>query len=184
MRFVCRPRVGCCCSIKHTPLASLARRRYGCPPVRFGPTQTRNGPTAHVRSVPTISSDASILMRMSFECVKCCFGTGARTLLLLAKMSLVEISTAMGSSIPTSVHSPAAMRAEAVLMPVYGQDYIKPKDVVFPRGEVPKKEYKPLILCVDTQARCLGSSESTHLCHTPWACRPFKSRPCGTHLGV
>ena len=124
-------------------------------------------------------------MRMSFECVKCCFGTGARTLLLLAKMSLVEISTAMGSSIPTSVHSPAAMRAEAVLMPVYGQDYIKPKDVVFPRGgEVPKKEYKPLILCVDTQARCLGSSESTHLCHTPWACRPFKSRPCGTRLGV
>ena len=182
MRFVCRPRVGCCCSIKHTPLTSLARRRYGCPPVR------RNGPTAHVRSVPTISSDASILMRMSFECVKCCFGTGARTLLLLAKMSLVEISTAMGSSIPTSVHSPAAMRAEAVLMPVYGQDYIKSKDVVFPRGEVPKKEYKPLILClvlcVDTQARCLGSSESTHLCHTPWACRPFKSRPCGTRLGV
>ena len=49
------------------------------------------------------------------------------------------------------------MRAEAVLMPVYGQDYIKSKDVVFPRGEVPKKEYKPLILCVDTQARCLGA---------------------------
>ena len=65
-----------------------------------------------------------------------CFGTGARTLLLLA-MSLSEI-TASGSSFPTSVHGPAALRAVAVLMPVSGQDYIESKELVFPPGRVPK----------------------------------------------
>ena len=66
----------------------------------------------------------------------CRFGTGARTLLLLA-MSLVE-TTAMGPSFSTSVYNPAARRAVAVLMPVSGQDYIKSKELVFPRGRVPK----------------------------------------------
>ena len=74
-------------------------------------------------------SDASISMRMSFECVKCCFGTGARTLLLLA-MS-ISVITASGSSSPPSVHGPAASRAVAVLMRVYGQDYIESKELVW-----------------------------------------------------
>ena len=69
----------------------------------------KSGPTAFRflrsdgASAPSRRSDASILMCMSFECVsslKCsCFGTGARTLLLLA-MSLGEI-TALGSSLAT-----------------------------------------------------------------------------------
>ena len=44
----------------------------------------------------------------------------------------------------------ASARAEAVLMPVYGQDYIKSEDTVFPRGEVPiKNEYKPMVISTD-----------------------------------
>jgi len=73
----------------------------------------------------------------------CCFGTGARTLLLLA-MSLSEI-TASGSSFPTSVHGPAALRAVAVLMPVSGQDYIESKGLVFPRAK-PLEPEKPRVM--------------------------------------
>jgi hypothetical protein len=71
----------------------------------------------------------------------CCFGTGARSLLLLA-MSLVEI-TAMGpscSTLTTSVYVPAARRAVAVLTPFYD---IESEGIVFPRGEVSKYP-KPL----------------------------------------
>ena len=71
----------------------------------------------------------------------CRFGTGARSLMLLA-MSLVEI-TAMGpscSTLTTSVYVPAARRAVAVLTPFY---YIESEGIVFPRGEVSKYP-KPL----------------------------------------
>ena len=126
-RFVCRPRVGRCCSIK-----------FGL----FGPTAFRFLRfRRRVRSARR--SDASISMRMSFECVKCCFGTGARTLLLLA-MSFGEI-TASGSSFPPSVHGPAASRAVAVLMRVSGQDYIESKELVFPRAK-PLEPEKPRVM--------------------------------------
>ena len=76
-------------------------------------------------------------MRISSVSVKCRFGTGARTLLLLA-MSLVE-TTAMGPSFSTSVYNPAARRAVAVLMPFsVDHDYIESESVVFPEGKVPK----------------------------------------------
>ena len=80
-------------------------------------------------------------MRISSVSVKCRFGTGARSLMLLA-MSLVEI-TAVGpscSTLTTSVYVPAARRAVAVLTPFY---YIKSEGIVFPRGTVPKYP-KPL----------------------------------------
>ena len=64
-----------------------------------------------------------------WECYMCGFGTGARTLLLLA-MSLVEI-TVMGPSCSTSV-VPAARRAVAVLTPFSVYDYIESEGVVFP----------------------------------------------------
>ena len=69
----------------------------------------------------------------------CRFGTGARSLMLLA-MSLVEI-TAMGpscSTLTTSVYVPAARRAVAVLTPFSVPDYIESEGIVFPRGKVPK----------------------------------------------
>ena len=75
----------------------------------------------------------------------CRFGTGARTLLLLLAMSLVEI-TAMGPSCSTSL-VPAARRAVAVLTPFSVYDYIESECiksegvVLIPRGKVPKYMY-------------------------------------------
>ena len=93
--------------------------------------------------------DFRISMRISVESVMCRFGTGARTLLLLAMMSLVEI-TAMGPpSYSTSVYVPAAMRAVAVLTPFSVHDYIESEGILFPRGMVPKypkmiPDFKPI----------------------------------------
>jgi hypothetical protein len=71
----------------------------------------------------------------------CRFGTGARSLLLLA-MSLVKITAVVPScsTLTTSVYVPAARRAVAVLTPFY---YIESEGIVFPRGKVPKYP-KPL----------------------------------------
>ena len=56
---------------------------------------------------------------------------------LTISFPLVKI-TAMGSSIPTLLHIPAATRTEAA----YVQDYIESEDIVFPSGEAPKMRYE------------------------------------------